>query len=430
MTTRRSLRTAQLPSGKRLRFELGDVPARVEPRDDAPFFSEVADVLGRDDVRVFEGSKRVDLDRLSLADFHALRALLTAHGWIEEESIEIKCRNCGSEIALRPCEKMPLGPFLDHELGDEELDTTLDLTVPHALSDGRELRLRALTVADVKPLHAAIARGPLRLDAELVRAMGITELGGESDPAKIAAALEDMSDELWAEVTDLFLAAHYPLRLLGVVVCPSCTARNDVDAPYEREFEPSALPGRPQERFPEFDAFDEKSREIARKVFQEQGLDLDRAGEVEDARERIVLVVESGTPACDDGGEPLLGSYVPAIAGDTAVPARPAEITVFYRTFRAMWDEDGAYDWSAELQETIEHELEHHFAFLRGDDPVDDAEREEIALEAKRVLGKREIARQGVRALGSDFAGFMRRTWPFWLLLVAVIAIVTLIGER
>ena len=60
-----------------------------------------------------------------------------------------------------------------------------------------------------------------------------------------------------------------------------------------------------------------------------------------------------------------------------AVPERPAEVTIFYRTFRAMWNEEGGYDWEAEIRETIEHELEHHVAFLTGDDPMDEAERDE-----------------------------------------------------
>jgi hypothetical protein len=95
-----------------------------------------------------------------------------------------------------------------------------------------------------------------------------------------------------------------------------------------------------------------------------------------------------------------------------------------------MWDEDGAYDWEAELRETIEHELEHHLSYLAGDDPVDEAERQDIADEAERIVGRREIARQGVRALGADFAGFLRKTWPIWIVLAAGVALATLVGDR
>ncbi|MBF5066225.1 hypothetical protein G6O45_23615, partial [Salmonella enterica subsp. enterica serovar Istanbul] len=60
--------------------------------------------------------------------------------------------------------------------------------------------------------------------------------------------------------------------------------------------------------------------------------------------EAVELVVEGGTPAVDEGGEPLLGSYVPPHPGDAGAPSRAPVVTVYYRTFRATWDEDGAYD--------------------------------------------------------------------------------------
>jgi hypothetical protein len=426
---RRRIGSAQLPSGRVVRFEPEREPSRRRPREGAPLFSEVADLLESGDLRVLDGARPIDLGSLELRDFHALRALLTADEWLFEEPIDIHCRNCGAKLRVSPCGAMPIGPFVDRELGDPELDATIDPGEDHRLSDGRVVRFERLTHGAAQPLHRAIAMGPLRLDASLVRAMGIASLDGERDPSRIARALEEMSDERFAEVTDLFLAAHYPPRLVGIVRCTECGARNDVDAPYDREFEPSSREIE-DERFVDFETFERAAREAAVEIFRAAELDLEACAEAEDLRKRLVFVIESGTPACDDGGEPLLGSYVPAQTGDLTMPVRPAEITVFYRTFQAMWVEDGAYDWKAELRETIEHELEHHFAYLEGDDPVDDAERMEIAQEAGRVLGRREVARQGVRALASDVAGFLRKTWLVWLVLLAAVVLTTLVGER
>ena len=133
-----------------------------------------------------------------------------------------------------------------------------------------------------------------------------------------------------------------------------------------------------------------------------------------------MFLVEGGVAACDDGGEPLLGSYLPPSPGDASTPSRAGEIAVFFRTFRAMWREEGPYDWEAELDETVAHEFEHHLGALRGDDPMDEHEREAIDLEARRIHGEKALIRRDVAALAHDFSGFWRRTWPLWLVLVVV----------
>jgi hypothetical protein len=137
--------------------------------------------------------------------------------------------------------------------------------------------------------------------------------------------------------------------------------------------------------------------------------------------EPVELVVEGGTPAVDDGGEPLLGSYVPPHPGDAGMPSRSPVVTVYYRTFAAMWNEDGAYDWDDELVETIEHELEHHVSFMRGDDPTDDEERAVIRDEAVRIVGRREAGRRAIEGFGASWLDFFRRTWPLWLLALAAL---------
>ena len=110
-------------------------------------------------------------------------------------------------------------------------------------------------------------------------------------------------------------------------------------------------------------------------------------------------------------------------------PSRLPEVTVYYRTFLSMWKE-GAYDWEAELTETLEHELEHHDAFLRGHDPKDEEERDEIAREARRLHGTKATAKATVRAFGADFGEFLRRTWPLWVLALIGLAVVIWVLPR
>jgi hypothetical protein len=259
--------------------------------------------------------------------------------------------------------------------------------------------------------------------------MGVVALGEETRPERIARALEEAPEDVWSAVCDVFLASHYPPRLFAAVKCSRCGARNDVDAPYDRELEPSTG-GAPrdksvdsnEEAFPTFERFDEVARTIADHAFTARG------APHEGAEGEVAFVVEGGVAACDDGGEPLLGSFVPGHPGDALSPSRAPEITVFFRTFRAMWDEDGPYDWRHELAETIEHELDHCFADRAGDDPVDDEERAEIAREAARIHGKKAIVRGEMAAFGSDVASFIRRTWPIWLLL-ALATIATTLAE-
>ena len=393
-------------------------PPRARSSGKGSLFAE-ARALFRTDVRLRDGGRDVDVGTLSLAEFHALRAIATRLGWLDEETIEIHCRNCDAPFEVRPCEGLPLGPFEDRELHDEELDGTLPFDEAHEIPEMRVGKTRAtvvrfadVTVAAAEPLHAALARPELRITSEVVRAMGVLALGDEREPKRLARALSGCSEEAFSAVTELFLRAHYPLRLGGLAACPACGARNDVDAPYDREFDVRHADERaPAADFPSFEAFDARAHAVAEELL---GAALS---------EDIALVVEGGVPACDDGGEPLLGSYVPGHAGDAAQPSRLPEITVYYRTFLSMW-KDGGYDWEAELVETLEHELEHHDADLRGHDPKDEEERDEIAREARRLHGTKASAKATVRAFGADFGEFLRRTWPLWVLALIGLAVV------
>jgi hypothetical protein len=407
-----------------LRIRDGASPPKGRARaKSAPLFSELLELLAGD-VSLLEGETPLDPLQLPLRDFHALRGVATRLGWLAEESVDIACRNCSRTLSVSPCASLEIGPFLHGELHDPELDATLDLSRAHAIPEiplgppalvdrGRELTLRDVTVAQAAPLHRALRRRHLAVSERLVRAMGIESIGPERDPRRLADALARCSEEAWTAIGDLFLQAHYLPRLCAVVLCPTCGARNDVDAPYAREFEPTAPDGpgftRPAETaesnettFPDFDHFDERAVAL-----------FDRSAGAATAEVR--LVVDGGVPACDDGGEPLLGSYVPP-GGDPGAPVGSAEIAIYYRTFRAIWEEDGPYDWEGELRETIDHELEHHVGWRIGHDPMDDAEREEIARERVRVVGRTQAVQGSLTALGADVRDFLGRTWPIWLI--------------
>ncbi|MDB5216154.1 MAG: hypothetical protein JWO86_4081 [Myxococcaceae bacterium] len=420
-----------LPSGAVVRLEAGasDAKEPVERAEGAPLFSEVLAALAAGRVSITRDGKKLDVGALVLRDFHVLRGVLARSGVIAEDEVEIACRNCGAAMHVRPCASLEIGPWVDGELDDPELDVTLPLGEPidvppiplGRVRTARTVTFEERTVAEARPLFAAAAQRRLDVTSEVVRAMGIVALGAERDAEKIATALAECDDPAFFAVGDAFLATHYVVRLGCVVLCEACGARNDVDAPYERESggggASEGASGREGESggesesgsesesegvFPDFERFAARAREIGEP----------RMAEMED----VELVVEGGTPAVDDGGEPLLGSYVPPHPGDAGTPTQAPVVTVYYRTFRAMWDEDGPYDWDDELAETIEHELEHHVSFLRGDDPTDDEERAEIRAEAMRIVGKREAGRRALHGFGASWSDFLRRTWPIWVL--------------
>ncbi len=400
----------------------------VERVAGAPLFSEVEAAIAAGRVTITRDGKKVDAAALVLRDFHVLRAVLARSGIIAEEEIEIACRNCGVAVRVLPCAALEIAPWVDGELDDPELDATLPfgepVDVPPILlgrvRTARNVTFAERTVADARPLFAAAAEERLDVTADIVRAMGIDALGAERDASRIATALAECDDAAFLAVGEAFLATHYVARLGCVVLCEACGARNDVDAPYERESGRGGGGESESERasasaFPAFEEFADRARELAEPRMAEI------AG--------IELVVEGGTPAVDDGGEPLLGSYVPPHPGDAGTPTQAPVVTVYYRSFRAMWDEEGPYDWDDELAETIEHELEHHVSFLRGDDPTDDEERAVIRDEALRIVGKREAGRRALHGFGASYRDFLRRTWPIWVL--ALLALLfTLVTQR
>ncbi|MBX3193104.1 MAG: metallopeptidase family protein [Labilithrix sp.] len=424
-----------------MRLRLGDhaQTGRAENEPGRPLFAGALAALAEDVILTRRDGKRdveIEVDTIPLGDFHVLRAVITKAGLVEEEEVVTTCRNCGAELRVEPCAALEIGPWVDGELGDEELDATLPIgeavdVRPILLGRVRMARyvvFEALTVKGARPLFAALGGESLEIDAGLVAAMGIVALGNERDRARIAEALATCEDASFDDVSRAFVDTHYVRRLACVAFCAACRARNDVDAPCDREFMASAPPlaresasalpvaassGGPA--FPTLDAFAARARDIARP------LQRDAAADVE-------LVVEGETPAVDDGGEPLLGSYLPPHPGDMSTPTHPPCVTVYYRTFLAIWDEEGPYDWEGELRETIEHELEHHVYFLRGEDPMDDEERAEIRDEAVRIVGRREAERRAIAGFGSSLSDFVKRTWPLWL--VALVALLAMLARQ
>lgn len=426
-------RALTLPSGRHVRMREGTATS-AETTEPKGLFSGARDVL-TDGTIVLLGDDDLPfaMNDLALGDFHVIRAVLTKDGVLEEPEIEITCRNCEAKLTARPCADLEIAPWEDGDLGDDELDTTLPFGKPIEIPTIPLGRVRSAstvtfvtrTVAQATPLFLAFEEGIPAITPEIVEAMGIVALGNERSVDKIIEALSSCEDDAFDAITDAFLASHYVLRLGSVALCKECGARNDIDAPYDREMD--AVGPRPHEGSIEDDS-DEAFPELA--VFVERANDagtplLDatpRGGEIE-------LVVDDGTPAVDDGGEPLLGGYEPPVADGFGGTTRPPTITLYYRTFRAMWDEEGPYDWEDEIRETIEHELEHHVYFLRGDDPMDAQERAEIRDEARRHVGTKETTRRAISGFGGSLGDFAKRTWPLWV--IAFLALLaTLLTQR
>ena len=241
-------RTLTLPSGARVTLRRTSsaptTPARREGTS-SPLFGEVITLFEARLVTISRGETALDVLSLPLADFHVVRAVLGKAGLVHEAEVELSCHNCDAHLTALPAAGLETGPWEDGELGDPELDRTAELGVALETAPIRLGRVRQVstvtfaprTAREAMPLWTALAREPLDLDEDVVRAMGITALGTIRDPARIARALTECDDAAFASVTDAFLDAHYPLRLACDVFCATCGARNTVDAPAEREFE-------------------------------------------------------------------------------------------------------------------------------------------------------------------------------------------------
>jgi hypothetical protein len=395
-----------LPSGARA--ELSDAAPPISPPDGL-FAPELASVRAR----FSRNGAPLEIGALPLSDVHTLRAILQRLGQISDPELTLRCRNCDHAFRVVPSSAFELGPYRDAELTDPVLDAPFEFGVEHRLDSEDALlstiRLQNVTLAEAQPLHQALG-GRFRITSKVVAAMGIVSLADESSRLRIARRLRDAPDELFDQVAALFEAAHYPPRLTVPHACPECSMVEWVPIPSERELTLASADGERQprpgaEEFWDPDRFEAEVRTCAEQVYRELGL---RA---------IGLSVFDGPAECDDAGEPLLGCYLPP-EPEALIPSQ-AEVRIYYRTFRAIWLDEGPYDVAAEIEETLRHELEHHLGHLAGSDPLDDHERAEIVHEAARRVGQSETRRRAARAFGADLAEFFRRTWPLWLIAAA-----------
>lgn len=402
----RTARTLTLPSGRVVEVHPG--PARG-----GAGLAQALEALLAGRVLALPERTPVDPRTLPLEDAQVLRVVLVQLGALREGTARRPCENCGVSTRARPAEQVPLGPYVDAER-DEELDAPFDFARAHDVPPFRagravvrSIELAPRTLADVEALWR---RG--RADAPpggtwFAAALGVRAIGPERRAGAIARLLAD--PRCFEEVARLWLDAHYGPRLSAAVRCPSCGARVSFPAPAERELpEPPERPAR--EGFPEIEAFEALVRRLAPRPFR-----LARARNVD-------LVVDDGVPHCDEGGAPLLGSYLPASRPDEVGPVRAAEIRLYYRTFSREWRFDPGFDLDAEIEETIRHELEHHVHALAGVDPMDDDERGEIADDERREIGSRALRRRVASEATGDFVDFVKRTWLFWLIVFAIVA--------
>lgn len=412
-----------LPSGRRvgLNDECARRAAQAQAKSESPHSLAHAllaqlSILRAPGVLMDERGEALDAMRLSLRDMHVLRAFVAWAGIVSEEQGEYACLNCGAAFSVAPSSLFETAPFVDAELHDADLDARFEFDAWHSIPPvragrrmARRIRLDDRSVEEALALWSALHLNPLPMTPALVLAMGIRALDREHRLSAMADALSGASPQAWDAIVNLFCDAHYSRRLWGLYRCAECGARNDVELPLEREFMgggaslPFARKFFKREPFPDLDDFEKRVRKAAFEIYRRRGL------------KNIDLFVDAGVPACDEGGQPLLGSYEPGtpVDADMEIPRRP-EIRIFYKSFEAEYQSDRGFDVDAEIKETIEHELVHHLHQLAGDDPLDEEERAEIALEHARIVGGKEVWRRSLKQMGGDFWGFVKATWFFW----------------
>ncbi|MEZ4294157.1 MAG: metallopeptidase family protein [Polyangiaceae bacterium] len=467
-------RLLHLPSGTRA--SLSEAAARralsaEEHALEGPFAAALA-LLSAPGVLESEEGDPLDVYTLPLRDVHTLRAFLARAGHVPEEEADFTCENCGHPFHAAPSAHLAPGPFLDGELDDPELDAPFPFGEPQPIprillpaarptparapsAAGRQAPARALpasgrpaparalpglrrrarnaritprvadtvtfaerTAADAGPLFrwadASLSGrvADLRITPAIVTAMGIVALGAERRASVLAEALAAAPAAAWARVVELWNDAAYPRRLFGLIRCERCGARNDLDVPLARELDREPPPrgspravakGRPP--FPAIDAFEAMVSAHAEQVYSKRGV------------RNIDLFIDTGVPHTDEGGEPLLGSYLPGGVDEITEVPRPPEVRIYYRTFESEYAADPTFDVESEIHETLDHEIEHHLHYLTGVDPLDAEERAAIASEERRRIGARESARRELREATHTATGFLR-AWPLWIALL------------
>lgn len=367
------------------------------------FAAEARALSGR-----FDGpAGAVRLAELPLEAFHGARALAFRLGWVREEPVPVRCTNCDRVRDVALCSTLEVGPFRDGELDHPELDSAFAFHEPHELAfDHRTavVRLAPRTVGDLAPLYARRSLdSELDWDRALVEVLGIRALDDLTDAADIARRLRE-APELADALLDLWESAHYPPRLEAAHRC-DCGAVQWLPVPALREFSEPASPTVPETPagFPGPAGLEALAHKLSRRHLARLPASL-----------RVQVIVQAGPADLDEAGNPLLGSY-----SRSELDGELHEVRLYYRTFLNQWLEQGPYDVAAEVDETVRHELEHLVGSLVQDDPLDDEERADLAEEWESRVGRTEARRRRWWRLPVDFLGFLRATWPLWLLLVA-----------
>ncbi len=291
-----------LPSGVRVRLDGTARPAASLAQELDGASLELSDGQGRP----------LDLDALPLSDFHSLRAVARRLGVVAEATQTIRCANCECDHDVQPCSRLEIGPYVDDELDDPELDAAFDFDVLHEAAE-LQVRLAARSVGQARAVLTAVGPGRgLRFTSAVVRGLGIEELSGETSPARIARQLTELGDDVFDALAAAWEDAHYPPRLVAPHPCPECGVVEWLAVPAERELSVGATraPAGEVEDFPTPDELEALVREIAPDIYAE--LEIGEVG----------LVVIDGPADCDDAGEPLLGCYLPPDP-DALVPQGP-----------------------------------------------------------------------------------------------------------
>lgn len=405
-----------LPSGRVVRLSPALIPPHVSSDPEKTCLHALT-ILQSPGFVTTDANERVDVLRLSLRDFHVLRAFLGYAGIVPDEPITWPCENCDKPFQVKASSLLEVGPFVDQELDDPEIDTAFDYAQAHSIprvlvgrTHARNVRLAERLVQDVLPLWQAENAKEFQITPAIVMAMGLVALGKERRATVLAEALMRASPDAFHAVMNIVYQAHYSPRLVGAHTCASCGARNDVEVLPTREIPDDDRAGRrlKNRHFPDVETFERMVREAGKRIYRQRGV------------RNIALLVEDGIAEVDDGGDPILGCYSPSDMDELTGRDRGPEIRLFYRTFQAAFRDEPGFDLRAEIDETIDHEVVHHLHFLAGDDPLDDEEREAIVEEKVRRIGKRESARRATKLFVDDVTGFFRTAWP--LLLIAFVA--------
>ncbi len=362
----------------------------------AMFAGRLRNAVARGAFEARDGDRTIDVEELVLRDFHALRHVAEDLGAIAGEAGSVQCPSCESEVEAW-CG--PDGLFdMDEWYGgkaDEEPP------IKTKLRNGEKIELTEVSAKEARALHRALASSSFRVTPSVARGLGVIAIGKERDPRRIARKLTTMSDADFDVVMTAFHDRAYSPRGYRPMSCAKCGNVCQVDAPFAREASlieevfAGSLEGMPTEK-----EFAERAFAIADEVYAAKGVD------------NIELVVEAGVPPVDIGGTPLLGSYEPLVPVGAALDAGDVgfRISVFYRSFVRDY-EQAPYDVEAELRETIEHEVDHHLAYLSGHDAVDEEERAEAERDVREVFGERRVklaqqraATRGVREVAIVFA--------------------------